>query len=449
VNPPSRTELPPGAIFHGHYQIVRSVNAGAMGAVYEVLDLKTRRRRALKVMLPSIIQNEEMRERFKLEATITAEIVSEHLVETFDAGVDPETGAPFLMMELLQGDDLANLIQDRGRFAASDVVTLLWQVALALDKTHAAGIVHRDLKPENLFVTYRDDGSPCVKVLDFGIAKMVAQAESADRQTRNLGTPPYMSPEQITGDGTIGPRSDLYTLGHIAYALLVGRPYWDDESRTCETVYAFLMTMMQGAKEPPTQRARRHRTELPAAFDGWFGRATAVMPAERFERASDQIAALAAALGVGLPAPVESDIFRPAALPFAPAPSPHAGTGGPYAVSAPSKSKTKTPLLALVALAFLLVGAFVGVFVWRMGKDDKPTPASSAASLPPTPPAPTPTPAPLPAPSAAAVPSATPSAQPSALPASAPSLPRGKAPSSNAPSKPAGKPSLYDQLKTL
>jgi len=438
-----------GALFHDRYRVVRSIKAGGMGAVFEVHDETTNRRRALKVMHPGVLENSVMRGRFAQEATVTGAIESEHLVQVLDAGVDTTSQLPFLVMELLVGEELGGMVKRRGPLPEAEAVLYLSQVALALDKTHAAGIVHRDLKPENLFVTYRDDGSPCVKVLDFGIAKMVAQAESADRQTRNLGTPPYMSPEQITGDGTIGPRSDLYTLGHIAYALLVGRPYWDDESRTCETVYAFLMTMMQGAKEPPTQRARRHRTELPAAFDGWFGRATAVMPAERFERASDQIAALAAALGVGLPAPVESDIFRPAALPFAPAPSPHAGTGGPYAVSAPSKSKTKTPLLALVALAFLLVGAFVGVFVWRMGKDDKPTPASSAASLPPTPPAPTPTPAPLPAPSAAAVPSATPSAQPSALPASAPSLPRGKAPSSNAPSKPAGKPSLYDQLKTL
>nr|WP_275939301.1 serine/threonine-protein kinase [Polyangium spumosum] len=423
VNASPKTELFPGSIFHGHYQIVRTINAGAMGVVYEVLDQKTRRRRALKVMLPSIIQNEEMRERFKLEATITAEIVSDHLVETFDAGVDPETGAPFLTMELLQGDDLANLLHERGRYAAAELVTLLWQIARALDKTHAAGIVHRDLKPENLFVTYRDDGSPRVKVLDFGIAKMVAQAEAADRHTRNLGTPPYMSPEQITGDGTIGPRSDLYALGHIAYALLVGQPYWMEESKTSETVYAFLMTMMQGAKELPTRRAKRYGLSLPEPFDAWFGQATAVDPAARFERASDQIAALAAALGVDLPD------GKPAA---------------PVPAKPPSNANKKLGLLVAVAIAALLLGvALVIVFARRPADEPASSthiaPAASTHAAPPEPPPPPPAP-----------PTTTPETAASALPSALPSgSSRAKPPSGKAPSKPATKPSLYDQLKTL
>ncbi|MDC0747782.1 serine/threonine protein kinase [Polyangium mundeleinium] len=445
MNTLSRAELPEGSIFHGHYQIVRSVNAGAMGAVYEVVDLKTRRRRALKVMLPSIIQNAEMRERFKLEATITADIVSEHLVETFDAGVDPETGAPFLTMELLQGDDLATLLQARGRFAPAEIVALLFQVARALDKTHAAGIVHRDLKPENLFVTHRDDGSPRVKVLDFGIAKIVAQSEAADRQTRNLGTPPYMSPEQITGDGTIGPRSDLYALGHIAYALLVGLPYWAEESKTCETVYSFLMTMMQGAKEPPSRRAKRYGVTLPEAFDAWFARATDIVPSVRYESASEQIAALAASLGVALPAPAPSEVLRSPALAAAPGIPP-----GP----ASDKPKSKAPWTAIVvAFVALLLGASIVVLVARRPAQEAPqtTNAAPAASTnvapperPPSPQAPQTTPEGV----AAAV-TATASALPTPPAASAPASPRGKAPSHSAPSKPASKPSLYDQLKTL
>ncbi|MDI1433060.1 serine/threonine protein kinase [Polyangium sorediatum] len=445
MNTLSRAELPEGAIFHGHYQIVRSVNAGAMGAVYEVVDLKTRRRRALKVMLPSIIQNAEMRERFKLEATITADIVSEHLVETFDAGVDPDTGAPFLTMELLQGDDLATLLQERRRFAPAEIVALLFQVARALDKTHAAGIVHRDLKPENLFVTHRDDGSPRVKVLDFGIAKIVAQSEAADRQTRNLGTPPYMSPEQITGDGTIGPRSDLYALGHIAYALLVGQPYWGEEAKTCETVYSFLMTMMQGAKEPPTQRAKRYGVTLPEAFDAWFARATDIVPAVRFESASEQIAALAASLGVALPAPAPSEVLRSPALVAAP---------GIPTGPASDKQTSKAPWMAIVvAFVALLLGASLVVLVARRPAQEETktanaAPAASANVAPPErPPSPQ---APLTTPEAvtAAV-TATASALPTPPAASAPASPRGKAPSHSAPSKPASKSSLYDQLKTL
>ncbi|MDI1448283.1 serine/threonine-protein kinase [Polyangium sp. 6x1] len=430
MNAHPQTELSEGSIFHGHYQIVRSVNAGAMGAVYEVVDLKTKRRRALKVMLPSIIQNAEMRERFKLEATITADIVSEHLVETLDAGVDPETGAPFLAMELLQGDDLATLLSERGRFAPAEIVTLLWQVARALDKTHAAGIVHRDLKPENLFVTRRDDGSPRVKVLDFGIAKIVAQSEAADRQTRNLGTPPYMSPEQITGDGTIGPRSDLYALGHIAYALLVGQPYWGEEAKTSDTVYAFLMTMMQGAKEPPTIRAKRYGVTLPEAFDAWFARATDIMPAVRYECASDQINALATSLGVTPPGPSEA---RAAAR-----------------VIAADKpiSKVSWAVPALVAVLALLLGASLVVLLARRAPEETKTTTVAAAA---TPNAAPPEPAPAPPTSAAVVPAsvgATASALPAAAAASASASPRGKT-SPNAPSKPARKTSVYDQLKTL
>jgi serine/threonine-protein kinase len=150
---PELGHLKPGAIFHGRYEIVRCITAGGMGAVYEVIHLETRRRRALKVLLPSLITDHDMRGRFRGEATVTAEVDSEHIVETFDAGVDTDTGMPFLVMELLKGEELTSMIARRGRLAATEAVVLLHQAALALDKTHAAGIVHRDLKPDNLFVT--------------------------------------------------------------------------------------------------------------------------------------------------------------------------------------------------------------------------------------------------------------------------------------------------------
>ncbi len=294
--------LAPGKIFHGHYEVVRCVSTGAMGAVYEVLDQKTLRRRALKVMLPGLVGSPEMRDRFKLEATVTADIVSEHIVETFDADVDAETGAPFLVMELLRGDDLANVLGDRGKLNPSEIVLLLSQAARALDKTHAAGIVHRDLKPENIFITYRDDGTPRVKLLDFGIAKVLASGQHAGmkQQTINLGTPPYMSPEQIMGEGTIDHRADLYALAHIAYALLVGEPYWLEESRNLESLYTLLLRIVEGAKEPASVRAQRYGTTLPPAFDAWFTQSTWPKPQGRFTRASDLVIALANVLGVPL-----------------------------------------------------------------------------------------------------------------------------------------------------
>src|SRR5688572_24684321 len=167
--------LPIGAVFQGRYQIVRCLKAGAMGAVYEVIHLDTRRRRALKVMLPNIIEDAGSRARFKLEATVAADINSEHIVEVFDAGIDGQTGTPFIVMELLQGEDLADVLKRRGSLPPAEVIALLWQLAIVLDKTHAAGVVHRDLKPGNLFLTWRDDRTPRLKVLDFGIAKIVTQ----------------------------------------------------------------------------------------------------------------------------------------------------------------------------------------------------------------------------------------------------------------------------------
>ena len=290
-----------GQVFHGRYEIVRCLKAGGMGAVYECIHLKTRKRRALKVMLPEMVVDASMRERFELEARVTADIESEHIVETFDAGIDEETGAPFLVMELLRGEELSALLKRRGALPADEVVLLLSQAARALDRTHAAGIVHRDLKPDNLFVTSRDDDSPRIKILDFGIAKVISDRTSAAQKTAAIGTPLYTSPEQFQGDGAIGPRADIYALGHIAYALLTGRPYWADEQRSNPAIVAFYLLVMTGPPELPTARAARRGVTLPRAFDAWFARATARLPRDRFDRTSTLVTELAAVLGVVSP----------------------------------------------------------------------------------------------------------------------------------------------------
>ena len=288
-------------MFHGRYRIVRRIKAGSMGAVYEVIDAKTDGHRALKVMLPGIIEDADLRARFELEARVTGNIESDHIVRTSDAGIDPDTGTPFLVMDLLRGEELGKLLEKRKALPRGEVMAYLFQVALALDKTHAAGIVHRDLKPENLFVTCRDDGSPCVKILDFGIAKVVAQSNQA-KATKAIGTPLYMSPEQIRGE-SIGPGADLYALGHIAYALLVGEAYWSEESKSNEgALFPLLSSILEGVREPPSARALRRRgNRLPAAFDGWFLKAIAPRAEDRFERAVVAVHALGEALRTPVP----------------------------------------------------------------------------------------------------------------------------------------------------
>jgi serine/threonine-protein kinase len=295
------TQLATGARFHGRYEVVRCIKTGGMGAVYEVIHAETRRRAALKVMLPSIVANADMRARFKLEMTVAADIESEHIVEIYDAGVD-ETGTPFIVMELLRGQELCQVFIERGRLPPDEVVLLLWQAALALDKTHAAGIVHRDLKPENLFITTRDDGAPRLKILDFGIAKIVARDASASKQTLAVGTPLYMSPEHIRGDPRIGPATDIYALGQIAYELIVGEAFWEELVERSDSLYSVLLEIAAGSSEPAATRAARRRgIELPEAFSAWFAKATAMLPEDRYTRASDLVRGLAEAFGIAIP----------------------------------------------------------------------------------------------------------------------------------------------------
>ena len=301
----SELTLTEGSVFAGRYKVVRCMAMGGMGAVYEVLHIETDRRRALKVMLPHVVANEELRGRFRQEARVAAHVESEFIVDVFDAGVDDTTQMPFLVMELLRGEELGKRLQRVGRFHPKDVIAYLQQTAFALDKTHRASIVHRDLKPENLFLTDREDGQPRVKVLDFGIAKIIAEAGTSENATRSLGTPLYMAPEQFRASG-VSAATDIYSLGMVAFTFLVGSPYWLEESRTEGSVFAFAMISIHGPPEAASVRARRRGVELPPAFDAWFAQMTAVQPSARFASAGGAIQAMAEALGYPLAPPTDS-----------------------------------------------------------------------------------------------------------------------------------------------
>ncbi|WP_438014451.1 serine/threonine-protein kinase [Sorangium sp. So ce315] len=292
------TTLADGTVFARRYRVLRLIASGAMGAVHEVVHLETERRRALKVMHAHLFQSEEMRERFKREARIAAHIESDHIVDVFDAGVDEATGMPFLVMELLRGEELGQRLQRVGRLPPDEAVTYLHQAALALDRTHAANIVHRDLKPANLFLSQREDGSVLVKILDFGVAKLVAEGATAAGATRSLGTPLYMAPEQFQVGKKLTGAADIHALGQMAFTLLVGKPYWDPEADEAGDVIAFAMLAIRGPQEPPVQRARAMGVTLPPGFDAWFARTTAVDPAARFRRATEAAQALGEVFGI-------------------------------------------------------------------------------------------------------------------------------------------------------
>ncbi len=268
-----------------------------MGALYEVVHRGTKRRAALKLMRPELVHSAELRSRFELETRVTASIESDHIVEVYDAGTDAATGAPYLVMELLRGRDLSSELIARGPMAIEEVAEHVRQTSRGLDKAHDASIVHRDIKPENLFLARRDDGSPCVKILDFGVAKLVADSRTA-KTTRALGTALYMAPEQIRGDAMIGPLADIYALGHVAFTLLVGRPYFHEEEASEQGYYGLRMAIVSGAKEAPSKRAERRLITLPEGFDRWFFRATAADPLDRYDGArelADELDLVAAA----------------------------------------------------------------------------------------------------------------------------------------------------------
>jgi serine/threonine-protein kinase len=292
-----------GDVFHRRYRIDRLIKTGGFGAVYEVFDHNTDGRRALKVMLQSAFEDPELYERFMREVKIAGSIESDHIVRVYDAGTDDETRMPFMVMELLEGEELAVLAKRQAMLQRplpwAEILDYLAQTARALDKVHAhpKKIVHRDLKPQNLFVTRRENGEACIKVLDFGIAKI----DTTDKtHTRELGTPKYMAPEQIRGQSKlISPATDTYALGHIAYTLLAGEAYWTEEEKNAESAFLLLANVVAGVQDPPVSRARRRsKVALPAAFDAWFLKATAMDPGERFDKATGCIAALAEVLSI-------------------------------------------------------------------------------------------------------------------------------------------------------
>ena len=276
------------AVIASRYVPIRLIGKGGMGAVYEVEHARTGERLALKVLRSGVGASAEALERFKREARASARIKSEHVVRVTDADIAPELdGAPFLVMELLDGTDLERAAVTAPPDPAT-VVHWLRQAARAIDKAHRVGIVHRDLKPENLFVVKVDGGSSIVKVLDFGMVKMVEEGSGATASGQILGTPKYMAPEQASANARVTPATDRYSMGLIAYRLLTGHSYYRGD------VMSILGQLLNGPLQPPSERSPGFGSRL----DAWFVKACNRNPDERFASAAEQIEALAEALGL-------------------------------------------------------------------------------------------------------------------------------------------------------
>ncbi len=262
-----------GSVVAGKLRIVRLLGAGGMGAVYEVEHEITRHRRALKLLHAQMADVPSVVERFLREASAAGRIGNPHIVETFDAG-HLETGEPYIVMELLQGKTLADLLQEKGPLEIPLVCNLLVQTCDAVAAAHAAGIIHRDLKPENIFLSGPD--ASFVKILDFGISKFDAAITGVQGLTMEgspMGTPYYMSPEQIKGQKTVDARTDVYALGVVLYECLTAERPFDAES-----LPELIFLIAQGEYLPPSAR----RTSLPKVVDDIVRKALAMDRAERY-----------------------------------------------------------------------------------------------------------------------------------------------------------------------
>jgi len=214
-----------GSAVNEKYRIDRLIGRGGMGAVYQATHLTIGKRVALKFLDRQAARDADSATRFQREAEAASAVESAHIVQIFDSGKS-EDGLPFLVMELLQGEDLRARLRREGRLELDEALHVAAQVLRALARAHEAGIVHRDLKPENVFLCRRDDDPMFVKVVDFGISKLARRA-TADTLTRRgtvLGTAFYMSPEQAQAFRDLDGRTDLYSLGAILYESLSGRP---------------------------------------------------------------------------------------------------------------------------------------------------------------------------------------------------------------------------------
>ena len=335
-------------------KLLRPIGEGGMGAVWVAEHLALRTQVVVKFIASNLKDSKEATERFSREAAAAAQVKSPHVVQTFDHGFTTD-GIPYIVMELLEGRDLGAYLDQEHRAPAKVVIEIVAQLARALDRAHERGIVHRDIKPGNIFLCDAGRGEVFVKLLDFGIAKGVEMPtlDSATKTGAMIGSPFYMSPEQILGTKNVDHRSDLWSVGVVVFEALTGKKPFDAETMGGLAIRIHSEPLPLPSSIDPT---------LPPAFDAWFRKACARPVPDRFASAKEMSEALAAVFGDPLPASI--------ALP----PRSSTGTGGPpgsrpspaLGVGATTEAGIESPaatprtrgrLLALAAFAALVMTA--------------------------------------------------------------------------------------------
>jgi eukaryotic-like serine/threonine-protein kinase len=418
------TEVYAGQILGGKYRVDRVLGAGGMGMVVAATHLQLDERIAIKFLLPEALSNAEAVARFGREAKAAVKIRGEHVARVIDVGTF-DNGAPYMVMEHLEGRDLSVLVHEQGALSPTDAVDAVLQACEALAEAHALGIVHRDLKPANLFMVRRPDGTPSVKVLDFGISKLTAPGadHSMTKTSAVMGSPLYMSPEQMTASRQVDARTDIWAIGVVLYELLTARVPFSAETlpEICGLILTAvppairdyspavpdgLQKVVQRCLEKDRERRFSNVSELAHALSPFGSRATS--------RSVERIARI-------LGAPSMLDALPPSG----PAPAPTRfgpSTESNWGQTKPSRSSAR-PLLAVAAAAVVLLGAVSAFLLFRNQVEVTPTVASTSQSGLAEAPGAVSLPPPATTAAAAAAPSALVSAPPASQNASPPAKP--------------------------
>jgi serine/threonine-protein kinase len=423
----SASEKPPvqeGEVLAGKYRIERVLGVGGMGVVVAATHLQLEQKVAIKFLLETALENQESVRRFLREAKAAVRLKSQHVAKVIDVGT-LENGAPYMVMEFLEGSDLGHRERETAALPVEEAVGFVLQACEAVAEAHSLGIVHRDLKPANLFVTRSVDGAPLVKVLDFGISKTIDTSEmSLTRTTSVMGSPLYMSPEQMRSSKNVDVRSDIWSIGVILYELLTGVVPFE-----ADAVPELCLKVVQDPAVPPVEK----RADVPEALSGAVLRCLEKSPASRFQNVAELAAALEPFAPPDMRGAAEriASVLKVAAPPSSPPPSPEASgsvkakTGTSWGQDQFGAAQPKWSRAGLVAGAGALAVVALGGLAVVVSRG----PAASAGSGPIAPPSATQA-APSaateastpPAPTLAALPLATPGPTPSGNP-SAPSPP--------------------------
>lgn len=276
-----------GDVLDGRFELIQCIGGGGMGSVWEARQLSTDRRVAVKALHEHLVEEEDLVARFLREARAALESrYSGHIIEVLDV-VHPSDRAPYLVMEYLKGEDLAQILEREELLEPSRAARLIIQACHAVAEVHRQNIIHRDVKPENLFVTKLADGTEWIKLLDFGVAKFSASPDGDERPLTavgsTLGTPYYMAPEQVLVSQTLDHRLDIYSMGVVLYEVLTGqRPYESSDIRE------LMITIARGEAPTPTEL----RPELNEELEGIVCRAMALSKDDRYESMFDLAEAL-------------------------------------------------------------------------------------------------------------------------------------------------------------